>query len=485
MMKPYSTPGANRYCRLLPPSTEPTLSQAYFQALFELGSAMLDDGTLQGPESSVTVGYTYFGQFLDHDLTKDESSIDDALQLQPEQIRNHQNPRLDLAHLYGQGPFHQEDAILYDRPDVRLKTGDKTGRAGGSFDIPVAGNVPLVADDRAVENAILRQVTAVFIHLHNCAVEQFRGLQLPEADLFARARLQTVWQFQWLVCDDFLPRLLDLGIYDEVFKRHRPRFTWNVFSIPVEFSVAAMRFGHSMIRERYALSAGPQNDRNLQDLFAETLRHQALPPDFEIDWRFFFTNAGTTTGNAPSPGALSNRPIDTRITPSLHHLPEPMKRLFNPPSSAANALIPAGGLNKLPVRTLFRGAGLRLCSGQQAARALGESVLSERELTCDRAGALTPAGKVLRDKNMTTATPIWYYILRESEVRYNGDRIGPVGSRIVAETIYAALLHDPDSILNHPEAEYTKPPTWKIGAKELKFGNFRELFAAAPRLGTL
>jgi hypothetical protein len=484
-MKPYSTPGANRYCRLLPPSAEVIPSEVYFQDLFELGSAMLDDGTSQGPESPVTVGYTYFGQFVDHDLTKDGSSIDDALKLQPEQIRNDQTPRLDLGHLYGRGPFDPDDAILYEKSDVRLKTGGKDARAGGSFDIPIGRGMPLVADDRTVENAILRQVAAVFIHLHNCAVEQFRGLRLPEADLFARARIQTVWQFQWLICSDFLQRLLDPGVYEDVFKRHRPLLSWNVFSIPVEFSVAAMRFGHSMVRERYALSAGPQNDRSLRELFAEPLRRQALPPEFEIDWRFFFTNAGTGTANEPPRSALFARPIDTRISPSLHHLPEPIKRLFNAPSIEANALIPPGGLNKLPVRTLFRGAGLRLCSGQKAADALGESVLSERELTTDSAGQPTPDGTVLRDKKMTTETPLWYYILRESEVRHNGDRIGPVGSRIIAETFYAALLHDPESILNHPEAEYATPPTWKVGSRQLKFENLRQLFATAPALGKL
>jgi hypothetical protein len=485
-MNPYSAPGANHYCRLLPPSAEVIPSQAYFQALLDLGGAMLDDGSSQGPESTAAVGYTYFGQFVDHDLTKDESSIDDALGLQPEQIRNHQNPRLDLAHMYGRGPFHPEDSILYERPDVRLKIGPRIGRTGGSFDIASdQSGAPLVADDRTVENAILRQVAAVFVYLHNCAVEQFRGLQLSESDLFARARLQTVWQFQWLICVDFLEKLLDPGIYEDVFKRHRPRLKWNVFSIPVEFSVAAMRFGHSMVRERYALSAGQQNDRSLRELFAEPLRHQALPPEFEIDWRFFFQGVTVSTGNEPPRAALLSRPIDTRISPSLHHLPEPIKRLFNPPSVAANALIPPGGLNKLPVRTLFRGAGLRLSSGQAAARALGESVLSEEELTADRLGALTPAGRVLRYKRMTSETPLWYYVLRESEVRHNGNRIGPLGSRIIAETFYAALLHDPESILNHPEAERTRPPKWKIGAQEYEFENLRALFEAAPMLGEL
>ncbi len=476
-MKPYSTSGKNRYCRLFPPSAVRTQEELF--GLYEVGSNMIDDGSdlSRAPEKLAFTGYTYFGQFVDHDLTRDTSSIDDAFVLEPEEIQNQETPRLDLGHLYGNGPFDSQDAKYYVDNDVRFKIGPRNGRGGGAFDIGTDDSgVPLTVDDRTVENAIVRQVAAVFMQLHNCAVEQFRKDfpgNLP--GLFARAQLQTTWQFQRLLWGDYLPRLLDLSAFKTVFTARRPMLEWNVFSIPVEVSAAAMRFGHSMVREKYLLSKG--NDRTLRELFADDLRHRSLPPEYEIDWGFFFQGA------SPGGAALSSRPIDTRISAALHHIPSPTKRLFNAPSVATKPLLPDDALDKLPVRTLLRGAALQLPSGQTVAGLLGESILREDELTTNRDGKLTAAGKKLRDYRMGLDTPLWYYVLKESEVRYNGNRIGPVGSRILAETFYAALLFDPDSILNHPAANVRRLPEWKIGSKTYVFDKLRALFAAAPALG--
>jgi hypothetical protein len=174
------------------------------------------------------------------------------------------------------------------------------------------------------------------------------------------------------------------------------------------------------------------------------------------------------------------RPIDTRISPSLHKIPSPTKRLYNPSSKKANDLLPEGALDKLPVRTLFRGAAVGLSDGQTVAQAFGESVLHEKELTRNRDGEETPAGNVLIDEKLTAEAPLWYYILKESEVRHNGNRIGPTGSRIIAETIYGALLRDSNSIFNHPAASVREPPVWKVGTKEYSFTSFKALFKAAP-----
>jgi hypothetical protein len=476
-MRPYSTSGANRYCRLFPPSG--IKNQADLFGLYQLGSNMLDDGSdlSRAPETLVFTGYTYFGQFLDHDLTRDTSSIDDAFVLQPEQIQNQQTPRLDLAHLYGNGPFDLEDAKYYVDNDVRFKVGPRNGRTGGAFDIGTDDKgVPLAVDDRTLENAIIRQVATVFLHLHNAAVEQFRKDYPGDLSrLFARARLQTTWQFQWLLLEDYLRRILDSAVYETVFKSRRAAVQWDLFSIPVEVSAAAMRFGHSMVREKYLLSRG--NDKTLHQLFADDLRKASLPPDHEIDWSFFFQGAGT--GGA----ALSSRPIDARLSPTLHHIPSATKRLFNAPSAATQPLLPEDALDKLPVRTLLRGAALRLASGQTAAALLGESILGADELTTNRDGKLTAAGKKLRDHGMGSDTPLWYYVLKESEVRSNGNRLGPVGSKILAETFYAALLFDAESVFNHPSASVLRPPEWKVGAASYVFENLRALFAAAPALG--
>ena len=50
-------------------------------------------------------------------------------------------------------------------------------------------------------------------------------------------------------------------------------------------------------------------------------------------------------------------------------------------------------------------------------------------------------------------TPLFYYILKEAQLREDGLRLGPVGARIVAEVFVGLLQLDPDSYL-------TVEPDW-------------------------
>jgi hypothetical protein len=84
-----------------------------------------------------------------------------------------------------------------------------------------------------------------------------------------------------------------------------------------------------------------------------------------------------------------------------------------------------------------------LPSGQAAAAGLNvPNPLTDEEM----AGG--PDGEVLRNLGLDKQTPLWYYILKEAVLREGGERLGPVGSRIVAETVFGVLsLSQPYSIL--------------------------------------
>ena len=86
---------------------------------------------------------------------------------------------------------------------------------------------------------------------------------------------------------------------------------------------------------------------------------------------------------------------------------------------------------------------------------------------------------MLRDAGLTKQTPLWYYILKESEVRRNGNRLGPLGSRFVAETIHAALRADPESYLNQSD---NSPPVWRFPNGSMRLYGLSELFRLAPLL---
>lgn len=467
---PFAESTPDRYSRLFPPAPECADFERSRAALSALACTMLDDGTRvseERPEILLEVGYTYFGQFVAHDLTKDISSVDDAWRKNPDELENQQTPKLDLSLLYGAGP--EISSELYENDGIRLKVGTLSA-AGTSFDICTdAQGARVLADDRGGSNLILRQMTAAFARLHNFAVEQFRAEVNDKAELFTRARRQTMWQFQWLVCEDYLSHVLNLAVYNTVFRSGRTTVRWKVFSIPIEFAAAAMRFGHAMVRPNYLLSLG--QEMLLPRILGRTPDRGVLGPELEINWGLFFQGAGSV-------GALTTRPIDTRLAHPLHELPVDL-------IGVVEVACPHFRIDQnpaqLPLRTLLRGAGLRLASGQTAARAFGQPVLTEAELTQNSRGEETEQGGILRSTGLVQDTPLWYYILKESEVRENGNRLGSVGSHIVAETIHAALRSDSDSYLNQTKIDLF-PPLWNFPEGSKRIYGLSELFRVVPQL---
>jgi hypothetical protein len=287
-------------------------------------------------------------------------------------------------------------------------------------------------------------------------------------------------QFQWLVVNDYLATILHPKVYKRVFVRNDPLFKWqppatHTFCIPTEFSVAAMRFGHSMVREAYTLS--DETDATLAELLELARNKGPLDPKNEVDWARFFQGAG--------PGALATtaQPIDTLISQGMFRIPLGTLRLFNSgeiPHYAQVVGLDAHGVIslRLPLISLLRGVAMKLPSGQTVADAFSVAKLDEKQLTLDTKGEISPQGRILLDYGLTTSTPLWYYILRESEVRENGRCLGEVASNVVAETIFAALQDDPTSYV-HLGANWM-PPKWKWGTEERQFLSLSALFEAAP-----
>lgn len=498
-MTPYKSKDDKHYGRLLAPAPAPTAIEWFRLAkgLFDLTEKMADNGSRPpGNDVGIEVGYTYFGQFIDHDLTNDETSLGDVLSLQsvvrillePEEIRNRQTPHLDLSHLYGRGPEHSSSQHLYEPGNARFLVGKpvwstvlRRDASYRSIDVAVGRNGrPLTEDRRASENIILRQITAVFKRLHNVAVEQCRDHTNGIAERFECARLQTARQFQWLVVKDYLATILHPKVYARVFEDEDPLFKWQPpqkFCIPIEFSVAAMRFGHSMVRDAYTLS--DETDADLIDLIKPGSNGGPLDPMNEVDWARFFQGAG--------PGALATtaQPIDTLISQGMFQIPLGTLRLFNsgtvPPFDGITQFDKKGlVVLRLPFITLLRGVAMKLPTGQTVADAFKVDRLDEKQLTFGTNGEPSPQGQILVDSGLTTNTPLWYYLLRESEVRENGRCLGEVASNIVAETIFAALQDDPTSYVHLDPS--TMPPTWKWGTEERQFRSLSALFEAAPDL---
>jgi hypothetical protein len=442
MIHPTVPSAPDRYCRLFAPFDDPLPPEIRNEKLEQLAKSMK---TLQSPipfpawkSKPVGAGYTYFGQFIDHDLTGDRTPLHVAGLMEPRDTENSRTCWLDLDNLYGHGPGCPMYGGLY-KDEIFFRLGDPLVN-GEAFDVPLTDGRPHLADSRNNENIIVRQVHALFLKLHNLAVIELKGTTpgLRPRDLFAKAQERVRSQYQWLVRHDFLKKICNQTVYQDVIDNGNRRIEWpGGFSIPVEFSQAAFRFGHSMVQAQYDLNRTTRQVP-LSDLFAEANKG-ALDPKFAIDWNEFVE------------GDQRSMRIDTGVVEPLFNLPDEDISLFVDSQSSHST-------NALPLRTLIRGAANRLPTGQQV-----------RDKLCPDADMGSPVvvpdhpydpWAILTKLEMERRVPLWYYILLEAEIDENGLCLGTVGSRLVLEVIEGSLLADPDSFLYRFGNGWVPPP-WK------------------------
>ncbi len=492
------------------PSTEASLRKFRFSRLVPKGEpidpAILEkvatamtvappDPAVQ-PESAdppVPAGFTYLGQFVDHDLTLDNTAGALGEHVTVNELLQGRSPALDLDSVYGRGPDDRDDDRFYAPDKVKLRVGitaafNSTGTNVNlnGYDLPrvTQGSTKaerqraLIPDHRNDENLAVAQTHLAFIRFHNRVVDQLADHGVPSTMLFRRARDMVVRHYQWMLRTDFLPRIVDRAIVEDVFVNgrrffevpgegrknghHRHVKAGDTPTMPIEFSVAAYRLGHSMVRAAYdwnRIFSGTGGSLRLLFTFSGTSGNfnpadpdvnnqesglfERLPTNWAVDWRRMYDFAGEA-GRADLAGPagfnLAQR-IDTLLVDPLATLP---KGTFG-----GNGTGPPPAQLNLAFRNLVRANMVELASGQQAAEFLGL-----RPLTPEQIIGGTEAGAVLdslgEDERATFAarTPLWFYILREAEL--NGGRLTGVGGRIVAEVFHRAMEGSRVSIVRDP-----------------------------------
>ncbi|MDN3719802.1 heme peroxidase family protein [Roseibium salinum] len=320
----------------------------------------------------------------------------------------------------------------------------------------------VIGDHRNDENLIVAQTHLSFLKFHNTVIDLLAGEGVPEEDQFNEARMLVTWHYQWMVLHDFLGRLTMTGIVDKILHDGRKfyRFKKHPY-MPVEFSGAAYRLGHSMVRQTYdynrvflkvrasiscssSLAFPARSSANSpRNPPTAPLPVSALPSNWIIDWRRFHE---VDAGRKPQ----SSRRIDPLLASELHQLP--------------------GGGGNLAFRNLKRGINLGLPSGQMIA-----SVMHiPNPLTSDEI-ASGPDGAAAKKHNLHTQTPLWYYILKEAAIRCNGERLGPVGSTIVSEVLVGLVHGDQQSYL------WQKGPGWRPTLPSKNPGRFHNGGSPASR----
>ncbi|MCI0486598.1 MAG: heme peroxidase family protein [Blastocatellia bacterium] len=448
------------------------------KSLIELGNAMLDGPDL-GEHPTLPAGYTYLAQFIAHDTTLDPNRAIPDNPMDAEKIENKRTPFLELDSLYGTG-LPQENEHLYKPNLIHLKVGltakMRDGEANRTYinDLPRKTDNPeaIIGDPRNDENLALAPVHVAFIRFHNNVVEHLKQDHPFDHTLFEKARKKVVQHYQWIVLNDFLPKIIEEEVLKESLETEPEHFkaeAGEVPFMPVEFSAAAFRFGHSMLRDSYEWNRIKQSPRRSQgrriaelfDLFTFTgsdrsigVSGKALPSEWVIDWTRFFDFTGFN-GIANNPKFNRARKIDTTLTPALKIFQHFLAHITTPE------------FRSLPVLDMIRGSRLGLPSGQDVAERLGLGPLTPSELLQE------PHQSVLRKHDFHKKTPLWYYILKEAQIYHGGKRLGPVGSRIVAETFVELIRASRYSIL--------KERDWKpdLGQKERNEFGMADLLAFA------
>jgi hypothetical protein len=396
---------AGRYGRMFDlPALE--ADEALLHAIGGAGG-FCDGGESEG-DARVEAGWPFFGQYVAHDLTADRSPLREHANLAA--LRNMRSPRANLESLYGGGPVGSP--YLYRREDPA-----KLLDADGDLPRNVEG-IALIGDPRNDVHVFVSQMQLAFISAHNRLVDRLREDGLPESRLFEEARRALSWHYQWVIVNELLPLLAGQGLVDELLedgpRYYRPD---GEAYIPVEFADAAYRYGHSQIRQLYQLRPGGPALPVFPDLigFGPVAGRR-------VDWSLMFNVPGR-------PPAQRAKPIDGRLPRSLIELPQ-----------AITGAVEHDAYRSLAARDLERGQGTGLPSGESVARHLGVDALSDEELGLAQYG-------------WNGETPLWLYVLREAATRQQGDRLGDVGGRIVAEVLVGIIARDPESYL-------AVDPTW-------------------------
>jgi nucleoid-associated protein YgaU len=417
--------------------------------LKELGRTMVDPGAATG-DGTVPAIYTYFGQFVDHDITFETSSFQTADLLAPglaplpvarirDELKNLRTASLELDSLYGppapRDPANHAKLLVgkvtrLNGTQVPLKRPPGKGddndlpREPRNAD-PLRDRAARIGDPRNDENLIVAQLHLAFLKAHNRLVDQGRS--------FEEARRLVRRHYQHIVLHDFLKRVADPAIVDRVIARNRFYDALaEPFFLPLEFTVAGFRFGHTMVRDTYDFNLN-FNPASLGLLFTFTALSgelgdfDTLPDNWIIQWERFV---------APGGGRNKARRFDTKLADGLFNL-QTVTGEVEQPADAAN----------LAVRNLLRGYGLRMPTGQALAERLGLPALTADEL--EAAAASTRQAKVLRDSGFLQRTPLWYYLLAEAR-HHGGQRLGPVGGTLVAEVLVGLVRRSEDSILRSP-----------------------------------
>jgi hypothetical protein len=447
----------------------PVEEQPSQRALYTLAHEITKGTHFSPTFCQIPAGYTYLGQFIFHDIThfalsEVENGTDDRKESE-DRPYSKTSPAFDLESVLGSdlGHAHPCGAGYAGRP---LAIGWTLSPRPLAEDVPrvltgACSGFPLIADERNDDFLPLAQIHLLFLKFFN-GVAARHGYGRGDYDA-AGARRDFLRHAQWVVLHDYLLKIVDECVYDDVIVRGRAcispgRSKPHGFEIPIEFAAAAARFGHCMVRPSYH----PWNDAghagSVYNFMHNSYRNRTeyrpfcgLTNDWTTNWLrlFAFNEKGTDEIVVPNEH-LPAAAIRPALSPALWELPGTINGRTGGPDTF-----------NLAAATLDRQRSLKLASAEQCIACIN-AVLGARAITPlepeELAEGLTPKAQALfaPGGELRGRTPIWFYVVQEA-AKAGGSRLGPFGSRLIMETMHAALASAPDSIVCDEDWRPTLP----------------------------
>ncbi len=421
-------------------------------------------------------GYTYLLQFVAHDLVQSSVALSTDQRF-GSGVRNLRRSLLQLDTLYGGGPMVTPLIYAIDEPTQQTRTRFRIGRmrgdgaaqdgqiaSGPRRDIARAqGEGPggealagaseaLVADRRNDDQAIVSQLTVVFKFLHNAILMLLPppppNDPFPESTATRRflcAREATTLIYRRVIRHDLLRRLLQPSIFERYRSGTGPFLDPGDEGMPLEFSHAAFRIGHAMIRDGYVFNRANAAGTSLEAVLTRSSGRapQDMPLDrsWIVQWSGFF-DLGTVPANLSQRIAplYSSGLSSEEIFPHVDETQELGLAYRDLISAAASGLWSVGSLID----------AIRLA----AADALdGAPLLTDADARHDAVAQWLAAsihGPILSPSQaaaLAADPPLAFFIPFEAAQQAAGTRLGTLGSLIVAEVMFRALGPDPQGTL--------------------------------------
>jgi hypothetical protein len=236
------TAGGQPFTHLIPNSLAYDPSLPPRPSATALSQAMLEDPKHAAFSPNIVLGMVFFGQFVDHDLTLNNTTGQGPSADPPLDVRT---PALDLDSVYGAGPEKQPS--FYTPDGLFFRFG-----ANGTDLIRNADGVAIIGDPRNDENGLIRLIHLAFQKYHNVLMKQLLHGADPgalsaqqQSALFAMARNEVIAFHQGIVANELAILFTGKPVPDDM-----PPLA----SMPVEFAAAVYRLGHTLVPNKIVIN---------------------------------------------------------------------------------------------------------------------------------------------------------------------------------------------------------------------------------------